>query len=346
MKLSKEDRLLAKILTGLPVSDDLILGPGDDCAAVRMNGSVLLLKTDCIAEGVHFLREHDPARIGWKALCRPLSDIAAMGGEPRHALVTIFSPPDLGPGYWVDFYRGIRKAARRFGVAIAGGEMSRQPQGIAVSVALTGVAPGGRFICRSGGRPGDLLFVTGHLGGSIAGHHLDFVPRLREGRWLAETASPSAMMDLSDGLGSDLPRLARASGCGFEVDLSSLPLRKGAGSNGTKLRRVWDAAHSGQSPSFSKTHGGADACPGLVDVASSGRTLVPFGAGIRGALTDGEDYELLFAIPPRRAAALLKMWKAAFPRTPLTCIGNLNATQSAPRDWPGGWDHFSVRETA
>ena len=98
--------------------------------------------------------------------------------------------------------------------------------------------------------------------------------------------------------------------------------------------------------SFCKTQGGADACPGLVDVASSGRTLVPFGAGIRGALTDGEDYELLFAIPPRRAAALLKMWKAAFPRTPLTCIGNLNATQSAPRDWPGGWDHFSVRETA
>jgi thiamine-monophosphate kinase len=359
MKLSEEDRLLEKILIGLPVSDDLILGPGDDCAAVRMNGGVLLLKTDCIAEGVHFLREHDPARVGWKALCRPLRDIAAMGGEPRHALVTIFSPADLDPGYWVDFYRGIRKAARRFGVAIAGGEMSRQRSGIAVSVALTGVAPGGRFVCRSGGRPGDLLFVTGCLGGSIAGHHLDFVPRLREGRWLAETARASAMMDLSDGLGSDLPRLARASGCGFEVDLSSLPLRKGPGPDSTKSRRGGDAAHSGQSPSFSKTQGGADACPGLLDVApsglpfgrlsplryGSGLNLGPFGAGTRGALTDGEDYELLFAIPPRRAAALLKMWKAAFPRIPLTCIGNLNATGLAPRDWPGGWDHFSVVRT-
>ena len=295
MKLSEEDRLLGKILVGLPASEDLVLGPGDDCAVVRADGGLLLLKTDCIVEGVHFLRGQDPARVGWKALCRPLSDIAAMGGEPRHALVTIFSPPDLDPGYWVDFYKGIRKAARKFGVTVAGGEMSRQPHGIAVSVALTGVAPGGRFVRRSGGRPGDLLFVTGRLGGSIAGHHLDFVPRLNEGRWLAEKARANAMMDVSDGLGSDLPRLARACGCGFEVDLASLPLRKGA--------------------------------------------------GIHAALTDGEDYELLFAIPPRRAAAVLQAWKAAFPRVPLTRIGILNDTGSAPPDWPGGWDHFSVVRT-
>ena len=295
MKLSEEDCLLGKILTGLPASDDLVLGPGDDCAVVRTGGGLVLLKTDCIVEGVHFLREHDPVRVGWKALCRPLSDIAAMGGEPRHALVTIFSPPDLDTGYWADFYKGIRKAARRFGVTIAGGEMSRQPQGIAVSVALTGVAPGGRFVRRSGGRPGDMLFVTGRLGGSIAGHHLDFVPRLKEGRWLAEKARANAMMDLSDGLGSDLPRLARACGCGFDVELASLPLR-----------------------------------------ASS---------DIGAALTDGEDYELLFAISPRRAAELLKTWKTAFPRTPLTRIGTLNDTGSAPADWPGGWDHFSVVRT-
>ena len=292
MKLSQEDRLLGKILSGLPASKDLVLGPGDDCAVVRAGGGLLLLKTDCIVEGVHFLRSDDPARVGWKALCRPLSDIAAMGGEPRHALVTIFSPPDLDLGYWADFYKGIRKAARRFGVVIAGGEMSRQPHGIAVSVALTGVAPGGRFVRRSGGRPGDLLFVTGRLGGSIAGHHLDFVPRLNEGRWLAGKARASAMMDVSDGLGSDLPRLARACGCGFEVELESLPLRKGS--------------------------------------------------DIHAALTDGEDYELLFAIPPRRAAAVLQAWRAAFPRIPLTRIGALNDTGSAPPGWPGGWDHFSV----
>ena len=248
------------------------------------------MKTDCIAEGIHFLRAQDPVRVGWKALCRPLSDIAAMGGVPAHALITIFSPPDLDPQYWVDFYKGIRKAARKFGVGIAGGEMSRQPQGIAVSVAMTGVAPGGRFVRRSGGRPGDLLFVTGRLGGSLSGHHLDFVPRLKEGRWLAGAARAMAMMDLSDGLGSDLPRLARASGCGFEVDLALLPRRTGSGT--------------------------------------------------RAALTDGEDYELLLAVPPRRAAALLKTWKKAFPRTLLTRIGKLTRPGSCPPDWPGGWDHW------
>lgn len=292
MRRSAEDLLLGKILKGLPASKDLVLGPGDDCAAVRTNGGLLLLKTDCIAEGIHFLRTHDPVRVGWKALCRPLSDIAAMGGEPRQALITIFSPPDLDEGYWVEFYKGIRKAARRFRVCIAGGEMSRQPNGIAVSVALTGTVPGGRFVGRSGGRPGDLLFVTGRLGGSIGGHHLDFVPRLNEGRWLASPARANAMMDLSDGLGSDLPRLAGASGCGFDVDLACIPLR-----------------------------GGADTT---------------------GALTDGEDYELLFAISPGRADSLLAKWKEAFPRTPLTRIGSLNATGLAPMGWPGGWDHFSV----
>ncbi len=292
MKRSAEDLLLGKILKGLPASKDLVLGPGDDCAVVRTNGGFQLLKTDCIAEGVHFQRAHDPARVGWKALCRPLSDIAAMGGEPGQALITIFSPPDLEEGYWVEFYKGIRKAARKFGVCIAGGEMSRQPNGIAVAVALTGTVPGGRFVARSGGRPGDLLFVTGRLGGSISGHHLDFVPRLNEGRWLAGTARANAMMDLSDGLGGDLPRLAGASGCGFDVDLASLPLR-----------------------------GGADTT---------------------GALTDGEDYELLFAISPGRAASLLAKWKEAFPRTPLTRIGSLNAMGRAPKGWPGGWDHFTV----
>lgn len=296
MKFSEEDRLLGKILAGLPGSENLVVGPGDDCAVIRWGGGRMLLKTDSMAEGIHFVRGQDPVRVGWKALCRPLSDIAAMGGEPLHALITIFSPPDLDPAYWGDFYKGIRKAARKFGVVIAGGEMSSQTRGIAVSVALVGVAPGGRFVRRSGGRPGDLLFVTGRLGGSLSGHHLDFVPRLKEGRWLADTVRVSAMMDLSDGLGSDLPRLARASGCGFEVDLASLPLRQGS--------------------------------------------------EISGGLTDGEDYELLFAIRPRSAPAMIKMWKTAFPRTPLTRIGRLTDTGSAPKEWPGGWDHFSVVRTA
>ncbi|MEI6073136.1 MAG: thiamine-phosphate kinase [Verrucomicrobiae bacterium] len=284
--MTDEDALLGKILRGLGTRGDLVVGPGDDCAVVRCGRRHLLLKTDCVVEGVHFLRGHDPARVGWKALCRPLSDIAAMGGVPEFALVTIFSPPDIDAGYWENFYRGIRRAARRFGVTVAGGEISRQPSGIAVSVALTGAMDGVRPVLRSGGRPGDWLFVTGKLGGSLAGHHLDFIPRLAEGRWLARHVRPHAMMDLSDGLGSDLPRMARASGCGFHVE--SLPAR----------------------------------------------------CGTHAALTDGEDYELLFAVPEQRARRLLKDWP--FPRTPLTRIGELTAPGRVPDGWPAGWDHFSI----
>ncbi len=287
--MNPEDRLLKIWLRGLEAGEDLLVGPGDDCAVVREGQGPCLLKTDCVVEDVHFLRIHDPARVGWKALCRPLSDIAAMGGIPAQALITVISPPDLDPGYWQEFYRGIRKAAKRFGVTVAGGEISRQPHGIAVSVALTGSMGGEKPVLRSGGRVGDMLFVTGRLGGSAAGHHLDFVPRIAEGRWLAENGLASAMMDLSDGLGSDLPRLARASGCGFRVDLSRLPLRSGATT--------------------------------------------------KQALTDGEDYELLLAVPARHAGRL-SQWP--FRRTPLTCIGELAGKGEAPEDWPGGWDHFSV----
>jgi thiamine-monophosphate kinase len=292
MKPCAEDRLLRELLALVPLPEDQPLGPGDDCAAIRppARGQLLLLKTDCVAEGVHFLRSHDPARVGWKALCRPLSDIAAMGGTPREALVTFFSPPDVGPEYWKKFYRGLGRAARRFGVVIAGGEMSRQPSGIAVSIALLGTVAQKNLLRRSGGKPGDAIFVTGVLGGSLARHHLDFVPRLEEGHWLAATHTPSAMMDLSDGLGSDLPRLARASGCGFEIDRDAIPKRRGS--------------------------------------------------ALQAALTDGEDYELLFTISPKKADALLVAWPMVFPKTRLTRIGRLTRKKTAPCDWPGGWDHF------
>ncbi len=288
--MTSEDELLKKILSGLESCDRLLVGPGDDCAVVREGRRLTLLKTDCVAEDVHFLRSHAPSRVGWKALCRPLSDIAAMGGIPEFALITIFSPPDLDTLYWEGFYEGIRRAAGKFGVAIAGGELSRQPRGIAVSVALTGTMGGLRPVLRSGGRPGDWILVTGQLGGSLAGHHLDFVPRLGEGRWLAGHVRPHAMMGLGDGLGSDLPRLARASGCGFDLDPSRVPARPGA--------------------------------------------------SLRAALTDGEDYELLLAVPAVRARRLLKEWP--FPQAPLTHIGELNASKNTPENWFAGWDHFSV----
>lgn len=293
MKLNAEDSLLRDLLKLVPLPKNQPLGPGDDCAAITSGkaGELILLKTDCIAEDVHFLRSHDPSKVGWKALCRPLSDIAAMGGTPAEALVTFFSPPDVSPAYWKKFYRGLGRAARRFGVTIAGGEMSRQKVGIAVSVMLTGHVPRRHLITRSGAKAGDLLFVTGVLGGSISGHHLSFVPRLDEGCWLAEKIHPSAMMDISDGLGADLPRLARACGCGFDIDLASIPCRKGC--------------------------------------------------DVKSALSDGEDYELLFALPPVKSHGLLEKWLIHFPKTELSCIGRLTKSASIPKNWPGGWDHFA-----
>lgn len=284
-----EDRLLELLLAGIPAGRNLVLGAGDDCAVVRVSGSVLLLKTDCVVEDVHFHRREDPARVGWKALCRPLSDIAAMGGEPLQALVTIVAPSRMPVEYWKDFYRGLKRAARKFQVGIAGGETARSTGGIVVSVALIGRASARRFITRGGGAPGDVLFVTGRLGGSLRGHHLDFVPRLAEGRWLAENFPPKAMMDLSDGLAKDLPRLAAASRCGFELDFAAIPANRGC--------------------------------------------------SLEQALGDGEDYELLFAMAPRKAAGLERAWRRRFPRVPLTRIGRLVRRGVRPA-LPPGFDHF------
>ncbi len=227
-----EDRLLEILLTDLPIGRNAVVGPGDDCAVVQGLGNrmMLLLKTDCVAEGIHYLQDDDPARVGWKALCRPLSDIAAMGGEPVHALISVFSPEDRPVAYWKSFYKGLSKAARRFGVGIVGGEMARSPCA-AISVSMVGRVEAGRLITRSGGQPHDVLLVTGTLGGSLSGRHLDFVPRVAEGRWLSAHGYARAMMDLSDGLAKDLPRLASASKCGFRIDPAALPKTRGCDSN-------------------------------------------------------------------------------------------------------------------
>jgi thiamine-monophosphate kinase len=227
-----EDCLLDILLADLPPGRSTVVGPGDDCAVVRSYGirQLLLLKTDCVVESIHYLPEDEPQRVGWKALCRPLSDVAAMGGEPLHALVSIMTPQDRTVSYWKSFYKGLIKAAGHFGVGIVGGETSRSVRA-AVSVSLVGHVETGRLITRSGGQPNDVLFVTGTLGGSFRGRHLDFVPRVAEGRWLGAHGYARAMMDLSDGLATDLPRLAAASKCGFEIDFAALPRTRGCDSN-------------------------------------------------------------------------------------------------------------------
>ncbi len=226
-----ENAILERILQDMPGNSGLITGPGDDCAVVSRDEKWdSLLKTDVVVENLHFTPDTKPERIGRKALARAVSDIAAMGGIPEHALITILCHPSRPVELLEGIYRGLNSLAREFDISLAGGETSGLPfDGLVINVALTGKVEHGQAILRSGGAPGDLLFVSGVLGGSFPSEwHLDFEPRVKLARGLIKAGiRPSAMMDLSDGLGTDLPRLAAASGCGFEIDESSLPCRPG-----------------------------------------------------------------------------------------------------------------------
>lgn len=175
--------------------------------------------------------------------------------------------------------------ARRCGVSIIGGETTSNPERLLISISLVGTVGRDAYITRRGSQPGDALFVTGEIGGSLEGHHLSFEPRLAEGRWLASHFRPHSMIDLSDGLAGDLRHLLRDDGLGALVMSGSLPIRKAA-----KLRaRTSDTAKS----------------------------------ALAAALTDGEDFELLFTVPPASAVSLLDAWKAEFPEVRLTCIGKI-----------------------
>ncbi len=224
-----EDRLIAALVANLKAHPGVIAGPGDDCAVVAGPGAgeLLLLKTDCVVEGVHFLPNEKPAAIGWKAMARTLSDFAAMSGQPRYALVTLVAPREREARWTLELYRGLRSVADRFGVAIVGGETSSTEGPVAISISATGTVEKERWVSRAGGETGDALFVTGKLGGSMRRKHLNFIPRIEESRWLTKHFRLHAMMDLSDGLGADLPRLARTSGVGFEIDERALPRTRG-----------------------------------------------------------------------------------------------------------------------
>lgn len=291
-----EDRLLDRLLPGLPRNAGVVLGAGDDCAIVESGkpGLLHLLKTDCLVEEIHFARSTAPGLVGWKAMARPLSDFAAMSGVPQFALVTLIVPASRTISWVRQLYRGIEKAARKFDVAVVGGETSNINGPAVISISLTGFVERGRWVGRAGGKVGDDLFVTGRLGGSLRGHHLKFVPRIEESRWLSKNFRVHAMMDLSDGLGADLPRLARASRVGFEVDEAALPLNRGCTT--------------------------------------------------RQAISDGEDYELLFAIAANDSRSLLSRWQRKFPNVPLTRIGKLNSKFEIRNSrFPRGYVHFKKR---
>ena len=201
--------------------DNIALGIGDDCAIYRPRpNEELLFTADQSIEGVHFLPDHPPSIIGHNALARSLSDIAAMGGEPRFCLVSLAVPPERGDKFITAFYRGLMALARRSGTVLAGGDLAHSDK-IYNDVMVCGSAPRGQALRRSGARPGDLLYVSGRLGKPWGAR---IQPRLALGRILRGRAT--TCMDLSDGLSLDLHRLCLASGVAAVVD--RVPIVRGA----------------------------------------------------------------------------------------------------------------------
>src|SRR5712675_2320086 len=308
-----EFELISRLTRSLPTNKSVVVGAGDDCAVLDLGvaDKLILFKTDAVVEGFHFTRETPPEKIGHKALGRCLSDIAAMAGTPTAALVTLALPRNFEPEFAEAIYSGMSALARRHDVAIVGGETTTNPERMLISVALLGSVPRGKSVLRSGAEVGDAIFVTGELGGSLAGKHLDFEPRLNEACWLTQNFSIHAMLDVSDGLAGDLRHILKASRVGAQLHSTAIPISREA-------RRTAKAESSTKTP-------------------------------LLAALTDGEDFELLFTVASKDAVPLLDAWKAQFPKVELSCIGKITAGEGITiRDKEGvrpftahGYEHFS-----
>lgn len=207
----------------------VIRGIGDDAAVVASVGKRYeLLTADMLVEHVHFTRKLGPERIGRKVMACSLSDIAAMGGQPMHALVSLGVPSDCPLSFARALYRGMNRLGRAYGVTIVGGDTVKCSS-LVINLALTGQVKKKHLVTRAGASDGDVICVTGSLGNSLhSGHHYRFVPRLREAEWLVRHCKPSAMIDISDGLAADLGHILKASGVGAELHADRLPLRRGA----------------------------------------------------------------------------------------------------------------------
>ena len=295
----------------------VVNGIGDDCAVLRLpRGHELLVTTDFSLEGIHFRRDWHPAEsVGHRCLTRGLSDIAAMGGEPLAAFLSLALPRDL-PQTWVRrFTRGLLRLAGEQRVILAGGDTAESLAGILADIVVVGSVPKGQAILRSGARPGDRIFVSGELGGSMAAlrqmrskkkatmreypRHFCPQPRVALGRALREKKLVSAMIDTSDGLSSDLGHICEESGVGAEIDAERIPRARVA-----KPRREVD---------------------------------------LELALHGGEDYELLFTV------AAGKRIPTRIAEAKLTQIGRItrargmvvrDASGAARPLLPQGWEHF------
>jgi thiamine-monophosphate kinase len=326
---AREDKLVARIASTLALKGGprLALGAGDDAALLAPQpGYETILTCDWFLEGSHFLPEKHPAdSVGWKCLARAVSDIAAMGGKPRCFLLSLALPgklaltaKDAGSRWLDEFLGGLRRAARRFGCALAGGDTTQRRE-ILINITVVGEVLAGRAIRRSAAKAGDRIFVSGVLGEAELGlqklrrstrvspitdgalrKHLYPEPRLGLGRWLADRKLASSMIDLSDGLSSDLPRLCAASGVGARIEVAQIP----------KLPRT-----------------GA----GQFDALSL-------------ALNGGDDYELLFTVRANKASRIPR----SFQGIALTEIGEITRGRrvvAMHRDRtkplvPRGWDPF------
>lgn len=202
-------------------SKDVLVDIGHDAAVVRGSRHVLL-KVDNLIEGLHFSPRTPPRWIGHKAMARPLSDIAAMAGTPRFAMIA-WAMPRRAAKIIKPVFTGLRKTGERYGVRIVGGDLSVYDGPFVISVSIFG-EPGPRTFTRRGARPGDLICVTGPLGGSIVRKHLTFQPRFKEARALARSGGLHAMMDISDGLLIDLDRMCEASGVGATLVEGLVPV--------------------------------------------------------------------------------------------------------------------------
>jgi thiamine-monophosphate kinase len=300
-----EFELISRLTQKLPANETVVAGAGDDCAVLDLGAAdrLILFKTDAVVEGIHFTRETPPEKIGRKALARCLSDVAAMAGLPVAALVTIGLPKDFDAEFVAKIYDGMNALAEQFRVAIVGGETTTNPERLLISIALLGTVERRKQILRSGAKAGDAIFVTGELGGSLAGKHLDFEPRLAEARWLAEHFQIHAMLDVSDGLAGDLQHILQAGGVGAEIMKSALPVSRAA-----KLQ-ARGQVRPGQPCSHEHGH-------------TYGDSPKP---AVLAALTDGEDFELLFTVSSKDAVKLLDAWKKEFPQLKLSCIGKIVA---------------------
>lgn len=261
---------LERLLSKRP---DVRVGIGDDAAVVKSPGSEfdLVYTTDSVVEAIHFLPGTEPRRIGHKMVGRLLSDLAAMGAEPDHVLLNLVVPSGYSAASLDQIYHGAEKLAMSFGASIIGGDTIKSAP-LALHGFAAGRLPAGAARLRSGAGAGDKIYVTGSLGGSIHGKHLDFTPRVSEGIWLRQGGWVTAMMDISDGLARDLPRICMRSGVGALVHAEDIPMSQHV-----------DLNH---------------------------------------ALSDGEDYELLFTVQAEQTVTFEKAW-SNFSKLPCTCIGEI-----------------------